>query len=48
MLKNSLVVLSIIIFLGLSAVATIKAVQTLSDLARYQVEHDRMLTYNEP
>jgi hypothetical protein len=47
-LKNSLLVLSIIILLGMWVIATVEAVQIFYDLAQLQVEHDLMLTYNEP
>ena len=48
MLKNLLVGLVIVVFVGLSAIATVYTVQTFYDLALLQAEHDLALFYDMP
>ena len=48
MLKKSLFVISLMIFVGMSAIITVGAVRTFYDLVMLQVEHDLMIAYPPP
>lgn len=48
MLKNALLVLLMLCFIGLSAIATVQTVQIFYQLVLLQVEHDRMWAYVQP
>jgi hypothetical protein len=47
-LKKLLLVLSLMTFVGMSAIITVGAVRTFYDLVLLQVEHDLMIAYPLP
>jgi hypothetical protein len=48
MLKSALAVLLMMIFVGMSAIATVQTVRVIFDLVLLQVEHDLELAYVLP